>query len=191
MKKLLISLVAMFAFANVSMAQEAAIKWNPLYLGMGSVNLGVEFSVAPKWTLAFEGTTVIWNPWKNCDNSVYGNGWMGTFEARWYTCEAFNGHHLGLYGTVGRFGNAYSNFDLLNTLALGGYGPNGANNLKVAMLGISYGYYLKLAHGWGLDFYIGGGILYGKWNNPANGELVESGIKPALSRLGVVLSYKF
>ena len=59
------------------------------------------------------------------------------------------------------------------------------------MLGISYGYYLKLAHGWGLDFYIGGGILYGKWNNPANGELVESGIKPALSRLGVVLSYKF
>ena len=117
MKKLLISLVAMFAFANVSMAQEAAIKWNPLYLGMGSVNLGVEFSVAPKWTLTFEGTTVMLNPWKNANNSVYANGWMGTFEARWYTCEAFNGHHLGLYGTVGRFGNAYSNFDLLNTFS--------------------------------------------------------------------------
>ena len=53
MKKLLVSLMAVFAIANISVAQEAAIKWNPLYLGLGSVNLGIEFSVAPKWTLAF------------------------------------------------------------------------------------------------------------------------------------------
>ena len=59
MKKLLVSLMAVFAIANISVAQEAAIKWNPLYLGLGSVNLGIEFSVAPKWTLAFEGNAVI------------------------------------------------------------------------------------------------------------------------------------
>ena len=150
MKKLLVSLMAVFAIANISVAQEAAIKWNPLYLGLGSVNLGIEFSVAPKWTLAFEGNAVIFNPWQNGDNSIYANGWTGTFEARWYTCEAFNGHHLGLYGTVGRFGEASSNFDLFNKIALGGHGATGATNVKAAMLGLSYGYYLKLNHGWGL-----------------------------------------
>ena len=138
MKKLLVSLMAVFAIANISVAQEAAIKWNPLYLGLGSVNLGIEFSVAPK-TLAFEGNAVIFNPWKNGDNSIYANGWTGTFEARWYTCEAFNGHHLGLYGTVGRFGEAHSKMDLFNTIAFGGHGMNGATNVKAAMLGLSYG----------------------------------------------------
>lgn len=187
MKKLLISIVAVFAMANISVAQEAAIKWNPLYLGLGSINLGMEFSVAPQWTLSFEGTAVIFNPWEN----IYANGWTGTFEARWYTCEAFNGHHIGIYGTVGRFGDAISTVDLFNTLALGGYGKSGAENLQVAMLGLSYGYYLKLNHGWGLDFYIGGGLLYGRYAHPADGATTESKIKPALSRLGVVLSYKF
>ena len=168
MKKLLVSLMAVFAIANISVAQEAAIKWNPLYLGLGSVNLGIEFSVAPKWTLAFEGNAVIFNPWQNGDNSIYANGWTGTFEARWYTCEAFNGHHLGLYGTVGRFGEASSNFDLFNKIALGGHGATGATNVKAAMLGLSYGYYLKLNHGWGLDFYVGGGILYAMYNTPGS-----------------------
>ena len=134
MKKLLVSLMAVFAIANISVAQEAAIKWNPLYLGLGSVNLGIEFSVAPKWTLAFEGNAVIFNPWQNGDNSIYANGWTGTFEARWYTCEAFNGHHLGLYGTVGRFGEASSNFDLFNKIALGGHGATGATNVKARSL---------------------------------------------------------
>ena len=191
MKKLLVSLMAVFAIANISVAQEAAIKWNPLYLGLGLVNLGIEFSVAPKWTLAFEGNAVIFNPWQNGDNSIYANGWTGTFEARWYTCEAFNGHHLGLYGTVGRFGEASSNFDLFNKIALGGHGATGATNVKAAMLGLSYGYYLKLNHGWGLDFYVGGGILYAMYNTPGSTEVQKSGIKPSLSRLGVVLSYKF
>ena len=129
MKKLLVSLMAVFAIANISVAQEAAIKWNPLYLGLGSVNLGIEFSVAPKWTLAFEGNAVIFNPWQNGDNSIYANGWTGTFEARWYTCEAFNGHHLGLYGTVGRFGEASSNFDLFNKIK--NQGPDAARRPAV------------------------------------------------------------
>ena len=191
MKKLLVSLMAVFAIANMSFAQEAAIKWNPLYLGLGSVNLGVEFSVAPKWTLSFEGASVFFNPWNNFnDHSIYANGWTGTFEARIYTCEAFNGHHFGLYGTVGRFGKAFSDVDIFNTICLGGYGDNTIYNTKVAMLGLSYGYYLKLNHGWGLDFYVGGGACYAKGLNAA-GEEIESDIKPSLSRLGIVLSYKF
>lgn len=190
MKKLLVSLMAVFAIANISVAQEAAIKWNPLALGLGSVNLGIEFSVAPKWTLAFEGNAVVFNPWTG-NNAIYANGWTGTFEARWYTCEAFNGHHFGLYGTVGRFGEASSNVDFFNTIALGGLGEGGARNVKVGMLGLSYGYYLKLNHGWGLDFYVGGGLLYGMYNRPGSTETVKSGIKGSLSRLGVVLAYKF
>ena len=190
MKKLLVSLMAVFAVANASFAQEAAIKWNPLYLGLGSVNLGIEFSVAPKWTLAFEGTDVFFNPWTNGDNQIYANGWTATFEARWYTCEAFNGHHLGLYATAGRFGEAFSNVDIFNKICVGGYGENRVYNAKVAMLGLSYGYYLKLNHGWGLDFYVGGGVCYARAVS-ANNVNLESDIKPSLSRLGIVLSYKF
>ncbi|HAD56888.1 MAG TPA: hypothetical protein DCG00_05350 [Alistipes sp.] len=76
-------------------------------------------------------------------------------------------------------------------IALGGHGATGATNVKAAMLGLSYGYYLKLNHGWGLDFYVGGGILYAMYNTPGSTEVQKSGIKPSLSRLGVVLSYKF
>lgn len=190
MKKLLVSLMAVFAIANISVAQEAAIKWNPLWLGLGSVNLGIEFSVAPKWTLAFEGNAVVFNPWKDSKNSIYANGWTGTFEARYYLCEAFNGHHFGIYGTVGRFGEASSNFDIFNKISLGGYGQSGATNIKAGMLGLSYGYYLKLNHGWGLDFYVGGGILYAMYDKP-DMKNIKSKVKPSLSRLGVVLSYKF
>lgn len=190
MKKLLISLMTVFAIANMSMAQEVALKWNPLYLGLGSMNLGAEFSVAPKWTLSIEGATVLFNPWSSGENQIYANGWTGTFEARWYTCEAFNGHHFGLYGTIGRFGRASSNMDIFNQISLGGYGEGGATNVKVAMAGLSYGYYLKLDRGWGLDFYVGGGILYAKYDDAA-GNVQSTDIKPSLSRLGVVLSYKF
>ena len=190
MKKLLVSLMAVFAVANMSFAQEVALKWNPLYLGLGTVDFGAEFSVAPKWTLGLEGSAVFFNPWGGGENSIYANGWTGTFEARWYTCEAFNGHHLGIYATVGRFGEARSTMDIFNTIALGGLGNGGATNVKAAMLGLSYGYYLKLSHGWGLDFYVGGGLLYGMYDD-ANGDTHKSGIKGSLSRLGVTLAYKF
>lgn len=188
MKKFLLSVMAVFAVASMS-AQEAAIKWNPLYLGLGSMNLGVEFSVAPKWTLGLEGASVIFNPY-NGNNPIYGNGWTGTFEARWYTCEAFNGHHLGIYATAGRFGRAISKVDWFNTIATGGAGQHEATNVKCLMAGLSYGYYLKLNHGWGLDFYVGGGLLASKYVDD-QGVLRKSGLKASLSRLGIAVCYKF
>ncbi len=187
MKKLIVTLCAVVGFVSFTNAQEAAIKWNVLPAGVGAANFGVEFSVAPKWTLSLEGLGVIANPWKNSDNSVYANGWMGTFEARYYTCEAFNGHHLGLYANVGRFGDVTMQSDLLKVF-VGATGV-GKSNVKAGQLGLSYGYYWKLGHGWGLDAYVGGGIAYAEYNDAGGKD--NSGLKFALSRVGLAFSYKF
>lgn len=200
MKKLLFSVIAIFAIASVSSAQEVALKWNALYVGAGALNVGAEFSVAPKWTISIEGAGVLYNFWDGFGkadpkNVLYANGWSGTLEVRWYTCEAFNGHHFGIYGTGARFGNVYSNMEFIKkALFIGGDYDDSmfhGTNVKAVFAGISYGYYWKMNHGWGLDFYVGAGMSYARFKHEGITGIQDTGIKFGVSRAGIALSYKF
>ena len=42
-------------------AQQAAVKTNLLYDATATVNLGVEFGVAPRWTIDLSGNLNAWN----------------------------------------------------------------------------------------------------------------------------------
>ncbi len=54
-QKMIITMIACIGFSYSAIAQKAAIKTNLLYDATTTFNLGVEFSLAPKWTLRSVG----------------------------------------------------------------------------------------------------------------------------------------
>ena len=151
MKKIALLVISLVAAVTVSNAQVCALKSNALTLGIGSLNLGAEFSVAPQWTVDVSGMVTLFSPWKNVGNGLYLNGWSGVVEGRYYLCKAFNGHHFGAFGQVARYGRGGGMPLFVESVW---------NNVKVAALGVSYGYYFKLNTHWGIDTNvgIGGGL---------------------------------
>ncbi len=177
MKKIAVLVLSLVAAVTVSNAQVCALKSNALWLGVGGLNLGAEFSVAPQWTVDLSGSIVLFSPWKNVgDTGLYLNGWSAVAEGRYYLCRAFNGHHFGAFGEIARYGQGGG----IPVIA-----DNIYNNVKVAGLGVSYGYYFKLNTYWGIDTNIGIGAGLGKYDGRANWKFMP------LGRAQVSLSYKF
>lgn len=179
MKKLVVLALSLFAAVTVSNAQVCALKSNALYLGVGAVNLGAEFSVAPQWTVDVSGTAVIFSPWKNVGNTgLYLNGWDAVAEARYYLCKAFNGHHFGAFLEAARFGQASAPYPFGSRTDM--------RNIQAGGLGVSYGYYFKLNTYWGIDCTVGMGAALGRYEGRADGWTVL-----LLPRAQVAFSYKF
>ena len=179
MKKLVVLALSLFAAVTVSNAQVCALKSNALYLGIGAVNLGAEFSVAPQWTVDVSGTAVIFSPWKNVGNTgLYLNGWDAVAEARYYLCKAFNGHHFGAFLEAARFGRASAPYPFGSRTDM--------RNIQAGGLGVSYGYYFKLNTYWGIDCTVGMGAALGRYEGRADGWTVLP-----LPRAQVAFSYKF
>lgn len=179
MKKLVVLALSLFAAVTVSNAQVCALKSNALYLGVGAVNLGAEFSVAPQWTVDVSGTAVIFSPWKNVGNTgLYLNGWDAVAEARYYLCKAFNGHHFGAFLEAARFGRASAPYPFGSRTDM--------KNIQAGGLGVSYGYYFKLNTYWGIDCTVGMGAALGRYEGRADGWTVLP-----LPRAQVAFSYKF
>ncbi len=179
MKKLVVLALSLFAAVTVSNAQVCALKSNALYLGVGAVNLGAEFSVAPQWTVDVSGTAVIFSPWKNVGKiGLYLNGWDAVAEARYYLCKAFNGHHFGAFLEAARFGQASAPYPFGSTTDM--------RNIQAGGLGVSYGYYFKLNTYWGIDCTVGMGAALGRYEGRAGGWTVLP-----LPRAQVAFSYKF
>lgn len=177
MKKIAILVLSLVASVAVSNAQVCALKSNALTLGIGAVNLGAEFSVAPQWTVDVSGTAVIFSPWKNVgETGLYLNGWDAVAEARYYLCRAFNGHHFGGFLEAARFGNASAPYPFGS--------KKGMENIQAAGLGVSYGYYFKLNTYWGIDATVGIGAGLGRYEGRGWTVL-------PLPRAQVAFSYKF
>lgn len=191
MKKIAVLVLSLVAAVTVSNAQVCALKSNALWLGVGGLNLGAEFSVAPQWTVDLSGSIVLFSPWSMGSlDLAYMNGWTAVAEGRYYLCRAFNGHHFGAFGEISRMGHAAVNLPGL------GKGTN-LYNIKVAGLGVSYGYYFKLNTYWGIDTNIGIGVGIGNYGTPNSIKVGvvnynNSGWKVLpVGRAQVSLSYKF
>lgn len=180
MKKLALLVLSLVAAVTVSNAQVCTLKSNALALGIGSLNLAAEFSVAPQWTIDLSGMATIFSPWKNINGSgtgLYLNGWSAVAEGRYYLCKAFNGHHFGAFGQIARYGRGGK---ILNIIE--GY----HENAQVACLGVSYGYYFKLNTYWGIDTNLGIGYGVGR----SNGNTKFNQFLPT-ARAQVSICYKF
>lgn len=136
-----------------------ALKTNLLYDATATLNLGVEFAIAKKWTLDVSGN---YNPWSFSGSSKWKHVMLQP-EVRYWTCERFNGHFVGAHLHGGAF----------NAGALPALGGLISDNMQQNRYqgyfyggGLSYGYYTVLSAHWGLEASLGLGyarINYDKY----------------------------
>ena len=140
--------------------QDVAIKTNLLYDATATVNLGVEVGLAPKWTLDVSGN---FNGW-DMSNDRRWKHWMVQPEARYWFCDRFSRHFLGFHALGGQynFGGWRNGVSFLGT---------DLNKLKdhryqgwAVGAGVAYGYALVLGEHWNLEFEIGLGYAYTRFD---------------------------
>ena len=153
---LYISVCAVFGSAE---AQNVAVKTNLLADGLLSPNLGIEIGLAPKWSFDLTGQINFWavneHKWKH---------WAVQPEARYWFCEKFAGHFLGVHVIGGEynFGNIRSgvhflgsDFSQLRDKRYQGW---------AAGAGIAYGYSWILGEHWNLEAELGVGWMYTRYD---------------------------
>lgn len=98
---LIISIVAFLASICGASAQKVAIKTNALYWATATPNLGMEFAMGERWTFELEGG---YNPWTlNKDSNMKMKHWLVSPEFRYWFCNSFQGHFIGVNGNYTQF----------------------------------------------------------------------------------------
>ena len=158
LRKLLLLLIIVFAASFSASAQKAAIKTNLLGDVTLNVDAGVEFGLAPRWSLDVTGQFNAWtikdHKWKH---------WFAQPEARYWLCDAFEGNFFGfhLLGGQYNFGNLKNGINFLGSdfSQLSDYRFQG----WAAGAGIAYGYAWILSKHLNLEAEIGIGWLYTRY----------------------------
>ena len=152
-RKILIVLTIFLAAAYTADAQRFALKTNLLYDATATVNVGAEFSMAPKWTFDLSGNLNAWNvndhKWKH---------FMVQPEARYWFCDKFQGHFLGIHalGGIYNFGYIPNVIKYLDFYRLSDHRFQG----NFIGAGVAYGYACPLTHHLNLEFELGAGYVY-------------------------------
>ena len=134
---------------------KAALKTNVIYDATATINLGVEFALAPKMTMDISGDL---HPW------VLPNGWRLTHylvqpELRFWLKERFKGHFfaVNVLGATYNAGNIRNNFHIMgrDMSALGRYRVEGI----AYGAGLAYGYAVRVAKRLNVEMEIGLGYI--------------------------------
>ena len=140
---------------------------NLLYDATTSMNLGLEFRLSDKWTFKLPAT---YNPWTFSDNKK-AKFILAQPELRWWFCESFSGHFIGLHGHY-----AYFN--------IGGVGTNYMKKYRfegdLYGGGLTYGYNFYLSPRWSLELALGVGyarINYDQYHCETCGEFIKTETK--------------
>lgn len=136
---------------------KVALKTNLLYAaGTLTPNLALEVGVGRRSTLNFSGSYNPWNREGSQDDNKKLVHWMGNIEYRYWLCERFNGHFFGVHAFGGKYNVNQHDVPLMfeKEYRYDGWAIGG---------GVSYGYHLMLGKSWGLEFNIGAGAAYTKY----------------------------
>lgn len=147
--------------ANLNLqAQDVAVKTNLLYDATATINAGVEVAIAPRWTLDISGNFNGWNQshqrrWKH---------WLVQPEARYWFCDPFAGHFLGMH----LHGGQYNVGGLNNSISFLGTDFSGLSDYRYQGwflgAGVAYGYSVILGRHWNMEFEIGIGYAYTRYD---------------------------
>lgn len=92
MKKIFITML--FAMCSyMASAQYTSIKVNTLHLATGTINLGVDVTIAPKWSV---GASAMWNPFLEHSTAL-------TIGAKRWRFESNVGWFIGMQSTAARY----------------------------------------------------------------------------------------
>ncbi|MDR1646178.1 MAG: DUF3575 domain-containing protein [Tannerellaceae bacterium] len=125
-------------------AQRIGAKSNILYDVTTTMSLGLEVSLGQKWTLDLP---VSYNPWEFGGNQKVKH-WLIQPEVRYWLCEKFSGHFMGLHTHIGEY-----NVGGIPWLGLQDYRYHG----NLYGVGLSYGYQWILSPRWSLEATVGFG----------------------------------
>lgn len=160
MKIRLLTLLLSLAALSGAHSQETAIKTNLVGDALLNPNIAIELGLAPKWTLDVSGQFNLWNmshnrKWKH---------WVVQPEARYWFCDRFSGHFVGVHLLGGQYNVGGINLDfkflgtdfskIKDTRYQGWFG--GA--------GIAYGYDWVLSEHWNVEAEIGFGWTYTRYD---------------------------
>ena len=167
-------LLLLFTFSMPLLAQNIAVKSNLLYDFTATLNLGVEVKFAPKWTADLSAN---YNPFAFSNDKKWKH-WMLQPELRYWFCDAFNRHYVGLHLLGGVFNTG--NIDTPSLISLfptdKGYRYEG----EMVGAGLSYGYHHVLSPRWSLEYSLGLGWVqtdYEKYECPHCGDHLNDGQK--------------
>ena len=154
-RKKLCLLLFLLALCTGAKSQSVAVKSDLLSDALLNVNLGVEFGLAPKWSLdlagEYNGWTVDGHKWKH---------WYAQPELRYWFCDRFARHFVGLHALGGQynFGNLSNHINFLGSdlSKLSDYRYQG----WAVGGGLAYGYAFILSRHWNLELELGVGYLY-------------------------------
>lgn len=180
MKRLLTILLVLMALS--ASAQKVAVKTNVLYDVTTTLNIGVEFRVAPKWTIDVSGN---YNPFEFSDDKKMKH-WLVQPEARYWLCEAFNGHFFALHALGGQFNVGNMDLGLFPSFKDARYEGN------MYGAGIGYGYQFVLGKRWNLGLEIGAGWIHADWDRyecPQCGEWQGKGKKDYFGLTKAAISF--
>ncbi len=164
---LTLAVILFLAFAGTVSAQKVAVKTNSLYWLTATPNVGFEFAMAPRWTFEIAGG---YNPWTlDKDANVKAKHFLVTPEVRYWFCESFQGHFLGINAN-------YTQFIVSGILIPEVFYKEESNgyfldNLQHARsqgwavgAGITYGYAWPIARRWNMEFTLGLGWWYTEYD---------------------------
>ena len=164
-KYLIIVLILVVAFPRGASAQKAGIKTNLLYWATTTPNLGAEVKLAQKFTFNLEAG---YNPF-TLDSSKEVNKkikhYLITPEVRYWFCESFNGHFLGVNANYSQFNVSAVEipqiFLALNSpTGFTGTTKNTRNEGWATGAGITYGYQWILGKRLNMEATLGLGYWY-------------------------------
>ena len=156
MKRTVLSLVCLVVTA-MSASGQVAVKSNLAMDALAVPNLGLELGLAKRWTLDVPAYYNPWDQvmWRKQDDKLF-KLFMVQPEARYWFCDKFNGHFLGIHAMGGVYNTTgialpFSPFDDLAEYRYKGHFYGG---------GISYGYQYILSRHWSLEATLGIGYAY-------------------------------
>ncbi len=155
MKKRLFLLIFL-ALPITLFSQRIAIKNNILYDAILTPNLGVEIGLSKKLTVDIIGN---YNPFELSDNKMIKH-WLVQPELRYWFCEKFSRGFVGIHAHGGQanIGNIKFPFGIYERL------NENRHEADFYGGGISFGYQLPLHKHWNLEFSVGGGYAYIKYD---------------------------
>ncbi len=158
--RFIFAFVALVASWGIASAQnEVNVKTNLLYDAAATINLGVEMPLAKKWSLDLSGN---FNGWEV--NKHLWKHWMFQPEARYWFCDRFSGHFLGMH----LLGGQYNVGNIKGLPKFLGTDLRTLEDTRVqgwyAGAGIAYGYTWIMSKHWSMEAEVGIGWAYTRYD---------------------------
>ncbi|MGI6521754.1 MAG: DUF3575 domain-containing protein [Fermentimonas sp.] len=167
----LFACVTLLMCAFTANAQKVAFKSNIPYWGAGgSPNAALELSLGKKTTLELGSGFNLWT----FENNKKVKHWLAQPELRYWFCESFNGHFIGIHAhgaqyNVGGWDIPLGRLKIFKEHRYEGY---------LYGAGLSYGYQWVLSPRWNFELSLGGGfarIHYDKYPCVTCGTKIDEG----------------